>query len=150
MANKKYKVVHTDAYPGRLLKEELEELDKIDAEVILARCKTEDEVIETARDADAILSVFSPLTRQVIKSLHNCKVLVRYGIGVDNVDVEAATDYGIVVANVSDFCFEEVSNHAMVLLLACAKKLVHLNPFSEFFFAVFGHRFGFGAPFVKR
>ncbi len=127
MANKKYKVVHTDANSGRLIKEELEELDKIDAEVILARCKTEDEVIEAARDADAILLVFSPLTRRVIESLHNCKVIVRYGVGVDNVDVEAATDYGIVVANVPDFCFEEVSNHAMVLLLACAKKLVPLN-----------------------
>lgn len=127
MTDKKYRVVHTDAYPGRLIKEEFEELEKVNAEVILTNCKTEDEIIEAARDADAILSVFSPLTRRVIATLQNCKVIARYGIGVDNIDVKAATDYSIIVANVPDFCFEEVSNHAILLLLVCAKKLVFLN-----------------------
>lgn len=127
MDDKKYKVVHTYAYPGLGIKEELEELKKVKAEVKLTICQTEDEVIEAASDADAILGLRSPLTRKVIESLQNCKVIVWYGIGVDEVDVEAATEHGIVVANVPDFCLEEVSNHAIALLLACAKKLVFLN-----------------------
>jgi len=127
MTDKKYKVVHTDAFPNRVIREELEELEKINTKVVLSTCKTEDEVIEAARGADAILSVFSPLTRHVIETLQDCKVIVRYGIGVDNIDVEAATEHNIVVANVPDFCFEEVSNHVMALLLACAKKLAILN-----------------------
>ncbi|GAI03883.1 unnamed protein product, partial [marine sediment metagenome] len=60
-----------------------------------------------------------------------CKVIVRYGIGVDTVDIDAATDNGIIVANVPDFCWEEVSNHVIALLLACAKKLVLLGNFTR-------------------
>jgi len=124
---KRYKVVHTDAHPHQVIEEERKELDKVHAKLILSVCKTEDEVIEAARYADAIMSVFSPLTRRVMESLQNCKVIARYGIGVDNIDVEAATDSGIIVANVPDFCFEEVSNHTIALILACAKKLTFLN-----------------------
>lgn len=127
MAGKQYTVVHTDASPGQVVREELKELDKLNAEVILTDCKTEDEVIEACRDADGIMSLYSPLTRRVIESLQNCKVIARYGIGVDNIDIEAATDHGIVIANVPDYCFEEVSNHAVALLLACARKLVCLS-----------------------
>ena len=56
-----------------------------------------------------------------------CRCVVRYGVGVDNVEVAAATDLGIVVANVVDFCTEEVANHALLLLLACAKRLLPLD-----------------------
>ncbi len=127
MSSKQGKVVHVDAFPDRVIGEEVKELEKVNAEVILARCKTEDEVIEAAKDADAIMCVRVPITRRVVESLQNCKVIIRYGIGVDNIDVEAATDHNIIVANVPDYCFEEVSNQAMALLLACARKLVSLN-----------------------
>ncbi|MFC2012739.1 C-terminal binding protein [Chloroflexota bacterium] len=127
MTENRPRVLHTDAFPGRVIKEELEELKKINAEVIFSACTSEDDVIEAAKGAEGILSARSPLTRRVIETLKDCKVIARYGIGVDNVDVAAATDNNIVVANVPDFCFEEVSNHTIALLLACAKKLVFLG-----------------------
>jgi len=57
-----------------------------------------------------------PITREIIKSLNKCKVIARYGVGVDNIDVKAATEYGIIVANVPDYCVDEVSTHAIALI----------------------------------
>jgi len=68
---------------------------------ILAYCNTEEEVIEVAQDADGIINQYAPITRRVIESLKRCKVIARYGVGVDNIDVEAATEHGIIVANVN-------------------------------------------------
>jgi D-3-phosphoglycerate dehydrogenase len=127
VAEKQYKVVHTDPSPLPITKEQFTELKKIGAEVIFANCQTENDVIECCRDADGIMNCYAPLTRRVIESLRNCKIIARLGIGYDNVDVEAATDYGIAVTNVPDYCFEEVSNHSIALLLACARKLVYLS-----------------------
>jgi D-3-phosphoglycerate dehydrogenase len=107
--------------------EEKEELARIGAELEVADCTCEDDIIVKAQDADAILTLGAPLTRRVMEKLPNCQVIVRYGIGYDTVDVDAATDSNILVVNIPDFCFEEVSNHAIALLLACAKKLVILN-----------------------
>lgn len=103
------------------------ELDKIDARVTTARCRTEEELIQVLRDADGIIVGGTKMTRQVIENLDNCKIIANYGIGVDNIDVGAATEQGVIVANTPDFCIEEVSNHAILLLLACAKKLVLLH-----------------------
>ena len=103
------------------------ELDKIGARVTSARCRTEEELIQVLRDADGIIVGGTKMTRHVIENLDNCKIIANYGIGVDNIDIGAATDHGIVVANTPDFCIEEVSNHAILLLLACAKKLVLLH-----------------------
>ena len=127
MSAKQGKVVHVDAFPDRIINEEVRELEKVNAEVVLTRCKNEDDVIEAAKDADVILCVRVPITRRVMESLKNCKIIIRYGVGVDNIDVEAATDCNIIVTNVPDYCFDEVSNHAIALLLACARKLVILN-----------------------
>ena len=122
------KVVRVDKMDDRFpMVEEAEELAKLNVELVDADCTTEDEIIETARDADAILVVSARITRRVMEALTKCKVIVRYGIGYDTVDVDAATDNGILVVNIPDFCFEEVSNHAITLLLVCAKKLVFLN-----------------------
>jgi D-3-phosphoglycerate dehydrogenase len=107
--------------------EEREELAKMGVELDIADCRTEDEIIDTAHDADAILTVGAPMTRKVLEKLSKCQVIVRYGIGYDTVDIDAATDNNVLVVNVPDFCFEEVSNHAITLLLACAKKLTLLN-----------------------
>jgi D-3-phosphoglycerate dehydrogenase / 2-oxoglutarate reductase len=78
-------------------------------------------------DADGLLSIYFPITRKLIGQIPHCKIMVRYGVGVDNIDVEAATEAGIVVANVPDYCFEEVSNHTMALLLGCVRKLGYLD-----------------------
>ncbi len=107
--------------------EEKDELAKINAELVIGDCHNEDDIITMAQDADAILTVGAPMTRRVLEKLPKCRVIVRYGIGYDTVDVDAATDNNILVVNIPDFCFEEVSNHAIALLLACAKKITQLD-----------------------
>ncbi len=124
---RQFKVVRVDGTGDLPVNEEAEELAKVNAEVVGAECTSGDEIIEVARDADAILVVSARITRRVMEALPKCKVVVRYGIGFDNIDIDAATDNGILVVNIPDFCLEEVSNHAITLLLALAKKLVLLN-----------------------
>jgi len=63
----------------------------------------------------------------VIESLKRCKVIARYGVGVDNIDIKAATEHKIIVANVPDYCIDEVSTHTMALILACARGITLLN-----------------------
>jgi D-3-phosphoglycerate dehydrogenase len=106
---------------------EVEELAKINAELVDIECATEEEIIEKAKEADAILLVFAPMTRRVTGELPKLKVIVRYGIGYDTVDVDGATDNGVLLVNIPDFCLEEVSNHAIALLLTLGGKLVSIN-----------------------
>ena len=106
---------------------EAEELTKVNAELVDIECATEDEIIKAAKDADALLVVFAPMTCRVLGALPKLKVIVRYGIGYDTVDVDAATDNGVLLVNIPDFGLEEVSNHTMTLLLVFAGKLVSLN-----------------------
>lgn len=128
MPKKQFKVLRLDKPEVRFpMKEELEELNKVSAGIIEANWFTEDDIIKAARDADAILTDAAKMTRRVMNSLTKCRVIVSYGIGYDHIDVEAATDNGILVVNVPDFCLEEVSNHAIALLLICAKKLIFMN-----------------------
>lgn len=105
---------------------EREILKPIGAELILAPrdCLTEDEVLAAARDADAILVREAPMGERVINSLKRCKAIVRYGVGVDNIDLEKARQRKIYVANVPGYGTEEVSDHAVALLLACVRSLL--------------------------
>ena len=97
------------------------------AEVRKYSCMSEEEVIAVAAEADAILVQYAPITRRVIGSLANCRVIGRYGIGVDMIDLEAATQRGIPVVNVPDYCVEEVSDHTLALMLAASRKILHLH-----------------------
>ncbi len=103
---------------------ETRELARVNAELTQADCRTEDDIIEAAKEADALLVVFARITRRVLSSLPKLKVAVRYGVGYDTIDVDAATDNKVIVVNIPDFCLEEVSDHAVALLLACARLLV--------------------------
>ncbi|MBE0411530.1 MAG: C-terminal binding protein, partial [Anaerolineales bacterium] len=85
----------------------------IGAEVIGLKCTTGEELAELASDADAILQQYAKITRSTIEKLNNCKVICRYGTGVDIVDVQAAYDHGILVTNVPDYCIEEVADHTI-------------------------------------
>ena len=126
MSNKRSKVVITDCdHPSVEIERAI--LSEIDPEFILAYCNTEDEVIKAAQDADGIINQYAPITRRVIESLKRCKVIARYGVGVDNIDIEAATEYGIIVANVPDYCIDEVSTHTMALILSCARGITLLD-----------------------
>jgi D-3-phosphoglycerate dehydrogenase len=122
------KVVRVDKKIDRgYIKEEYEGLAKVNAELVLAECANEDEIIEATKDADAVLTLWAPLTRRVMESSPKLKVIVRYGIGYDSVDVNAATDNGILVVNFPDFCLQEVADHTFALLLACARRVVYYN-----------------------
>jgi D-3-phosphoglycerate dehydrogenase len=89
-----------------------------------AECKTEDDVIEAARDADAVIAQYATVGARAIGAFTRCRVIARYGTGVDIVDVDAATRHGILVTNVpNDWCRNEVADHAMALLLAAARKI---------------------------
>ena len=83
--------------------------------------------LKLLKDADALINQYAPMSRKVIESLPNLKVVSRYGVGVNTIDVEAATENGVIVGNVTDYCMDEVSDHAFALLMACARKVVTLN-----------------------
>jgi D-3-phosphoglycerate dehydrogenase len=89
----------------------------------VVQCKTEDEVIASCRDADALLVQWAPITAKVAAALNNCKVIVRYGIGVDNVDLKATAEKGIAVCNIPDYCLDEVADHSLSMALALARQL---------------------------
>jgi D-3-phosphoglycerate dehydrogenase len=96
-------------------------------ELAVAQCKTADDVIAAAREADALLVQWAPVNAAVIAALTRCRVIVRYGIGVDNVDLAAAKAKGIPVCNVPDYGVGEVAGHAMALGLALARQLPQLD-----------------------
>jgi len=102
-------------------------LARVGVEIVPTVCKTEDEVIAACRDAHAILASSAPFTRRVIAELKEALVICRYGIGVDTVDVPAATEQGIIVANVPDFCFDQVADTAMSLILSVPRKVTYLS-----------------------
>lgn len=92
-----------------------------------AQCRTAEEVAEACRDADAILVQWAPIPAQVIDSLTRCRLIVRVGIGVDNVDLAAAHHCGITVCNVPDYCIDEVADHTMALALALSRDLTQVD-----------------------
>lgn len=102
-----------------------EECRKIGGELCVIPCETEEELIAATRDAEAVIPLW--LTRRVISKLPKCKLIHNTGTGYDRIDVKAATDYGICVSFPGDYCSEEVSEHVMALILACARKLVPLD-----------------------
>ena len=126
MSNKKFKIIITDCdHPSVEIEKKI--LSEINPELTLETCKTEEDVIAVASNADGIINQYAPFTRKVIKSLNRCKIIARYGVGVDNIDVEAATENNIIVANVPDYCLDEVSTHAIALMLDCARGITSLD-----------------------
>jgi D-3-phosphoglycerate dehydrogenase len=105
------------------LDEEKKVLEPLGFEFITGQCKNPQEVLRLCRNADAILTQWSPVNAEVIAGLTQCKIIVRYGIGVDNVDLEAANEKRIPVVNVPDYAVEEVADHAMSLLLSSVRKI---------------------------
>ena len=119
--------MHIAIVDGGYVSYEIEErgASSVGASIEMRQCHGEDDVAEFARDAVAVMARQSPLSRRVIERLEQCRVIARYGTGVDNVDLEAATEQGIVVANVVGFGTNEVAEHAIALLLAGARHIVN-------------------------
>ena len=103
------------------------ELVPVGAEVIVEQCKSEDDLIAACANADALLFQYAPLTARVLDSLKQCRVIVRYGTGMDTIDIPAAVARGIICCNVTGFYLGEVADHTMALLLACNRAIVKLD-----------------------
>jgi D-3-phosphoglycerate dehydrogenase / 2-oxoglutarate reductase len=104
-------------------------LDTAGAVLVEQECADEAAVMAFAAAAHALISPRAPVTRRVIESLKQCRVIARPGTGTDNVDHQTATERGIVVVYVPDFCTEEVADHTLAFILACHKKLLRLDRF---------------------
>ncbi len=100
------------------------ELTGIDYEMSVHVCSSPGEVIEAARGAEIVIAWGPTFPREVIEAMDNVKAIVSSGHGFDKIDVDAAAEHGIMIANTAGFVSEEVANHALMLLLACAKKLI--------------------------
>jgi len=116
-----FRVLVTDqVFPDVAVEREL--LAGIGAELEVASGSRE-QVLGLASGADALLNTYMPLDRDAIARLKRCRVIARYGIGVDNLDLDAAREAAIVVTNVPDYCIEEVAAHTLALTLALVRKL---------------------------
>jgi D-3-phosphoglycerate dehydrogenase / 2-oxoglutarate reductase len=102
-------------------------LSKIGAELRVAAEATSEAILQVAVDADATLVTYAKITAGMIGKMTRCKIISRFGIGVDNVDIAAATQARIVVTRVPDYCIDEVSDHAIALLLALVRKIPFAN-----------------------
>jgi D-3-phosphoglycerate dehydrogenase len=98
-------------------------LSRIGADLQMASEPTPEAILRVAAGADAVLVTYAKITGEMIRQMKRCRIISRFGIGVDNVDIEAATKAGIVVTKVPDYCIDEVSDHTMALLLAAVRKI---------------------------
>ncbi len=98
-------------------------LARLDPEFRMANSPSADDILAVAHDADAVLVTYAKLPGDLLRQLKRCKAIGRFGLGVDNIDLPAAAELGIAVNYVPDYCLREVSDHAMALLLALARKI---------------------------
>jgi D-3-phosphoglycerate dehydrogenase len=98
-------------------------LARVDPALRMAKSPSADDILAVAREADAILVTYAKLPGELLRQLKRCKVIGRFGLGVDNIDVKAADELGITVTYVPDYCLQEVSDHAMALLLSLVRKV---------------------------
>ncbi|BBI35033.1 C-terminal binding protein [Cohnella abietis] len=117
-----YTVVVTDSgFPD--LNQERAVLEPLGFQFVTGQATSSAEVARLCIDADAVLTQWAPIDAEAIRAMRKCKIIVRYGIGVDNVDLQAAKECGIPVVNVPDYAIEEVADHALTLLLGIVRKL---------------------------
>lgn len=120
----KAKILITEALP--FVNEELSALQPY-ASVDIAKSTQEEHLVGLVGDVDVIMVVFGKITSRIIESGNKLKGIVRYGIGIDNIDIEAASKKRIPVANVPDYAIETVADHAMALMLALARRIIEAD-----------------------
>lgn len=101
--------------------------ESLGGEIIRVQCATEEEVINACHDADAAVGAIEPFSKRVIDELDKCQIIAQFSVGHDHVDVGAATERGIIVANVPDYCIDEVSEQALSFILALNRKIFRLD-----------------------
>ena len=102
-------------------------LEDAGANVVISPSTDEKTLINLAKECDAILTCFADVNHNVIESAKKCVVIGRFGVGVDNIDVSTATQKGIAVTYVPDYCIDEVSDHVFALMLTWNRKIIPLN-----------------------
>jgi D-3-phosphoglycerate dehydrogenase len=118
----RFRVLLTDrAWPDAKIEREV--LAEAGAELVESPATDEQTLIRLAKDVDAIATNWAKVTSDVIRNCPRCRIVARLGIGIDNIAVETATELGIPVTNCPDYCVSEVSDHALGLLLACARRI---------------------------
>lgn len=118
-----YKAVVTDfTFPDLQLEQQI--LEAADCEVVGRQCKTEQELIQLCADADAVITQFARVNSKVIRAMKRARVIVRYGIGVDNVALGAARARNIPVCNIPDYCLNEVADHTLAFILGSTRQIV--------------------------
>lgn len=121
-----YKVVYTDnIYKDNEI--EVRRFQEAGYDFRLAKGHDQATLIEECRDADAVMVSFIEMNADIIDAMEKCKVIVRAGMGINNIDIPAATKKGIMVANVQKYCLEEVSDHAIALMLTLLRKTAYLS-----------------------
>ncbi len=118
----KFKVYITDQDFGNIDIEK-EILEPINAQVIGLNCKDGKNIIKRAKDADALIVQYANINQKTINSLPNLKIIARYGVGVDTIDLKSAQKNGIICTNVEDYCTNEVANHNISLILMLTKRI---------------------------
>lgn len=96
-------------------------------ELNILQSKNKEDIIAAAKESDALLVMYATIDREIMEAAPRLKLISRYGIGVNMIDVEAATQLGIQVANVNDYCVDEVSDHALAGILAASRRLFEYN-----------------------
>jgi len=120
------RILITD-YEFESISQEQAVADANGVELVRANCRTEDDVLEAAAEVDGLIVQYAPITERVLKGLPRLKAVSRYGVGVDTVDVQAATECGVVVSNVPDYGVDDVSDHAIALALTLARGIPDLD-----------------------
>ncbi len=126
--SEKFKVAITNIYvkPAEIEKQILGGIAELS--IAESQLTTEEDLLNFARHCHALMvSAVEPVTRRVIEGMRQLRIVSRYGIGVDNVDVKAATERGVLVTNVPDYGLDEVADHAFTLMLAITRKLVVID-----------------------
>ena len=121
-----FKVLVTD-YVWPSIEPEKAVLERIGAELVVAPDSSEDTLAALAGDVDGILTCFAQVTDKVLRSAEKCIVVGRYGVGVDNIAVDTATELGMAVTYVPDYCVEEVSDHVLGLLLTWNRRVAYFD-----------------------
>lgn len=106
-------------------------LDKAGISFELKQCITEEDLIEQCQGAEIFINQYAPITRKVMEALPDLKYVVRYGVGVNNVDVAAATELGVQIGNVPDYGMNEVADEAIALMMALTRKIVIMNDYTK-------------------
>ncbi len=118
------KAIITDhGFPSAEIQHKVIESAGFVLEEIRPICKTEDDIIRTCAGADVLLVQWAPVTRMVLQALPQVRCIVRYGVGVNNFDLDAAKDLGVVAANVPDFCVDEVADHALAMIMSLCRRI---------------------------